>query len=249
MSNKLIGIDFGLNNSYVGILRNNQIEIHTNQINLNSIPSIVYFLNDETLVGRLNQNFSLNEKNTIFHIRKLIGKNIKDKEIQDIIKKLPYKLDENSDEIKIIIENEKEIKKIKVNDILKIIYDKLIEVSNNCLGYEKVNKAILTIPPYFNNIQRDLIKNIFKLTNVELLNLIDEPISACYYFNLYSENKNKNIFVFSMNHNELDISIVSLINNEFKILITNHKDIGGEDFTNKIIEYCKEEYKKKEKKF
>ena len=219
MDGEIIGIDFGLTNSYVSIWMNNKAEIVPNDFG-RFFPSIVSFYKNEKYAGHGAKTLiKKNPKNTIYNIRKLIGKKYNDPEIQKLIKTVPYKIikDNNSNKIKIEIKDSGIIKKYYPEEILSILLINLKKIAEDFRG-KLCNNLVITVPVYFNNEQRESIKNSCKLAGLNLLNIIDEPIAACYACDI-DLNVNKNILVFSIGTKEINISILSLKEKNFKLLV------------------------------
>ena len=243
MDGEIFGIDFGLINSYIAIWMNNKAEIVPNDFG-RFFPSIITFYKKEKYAGHGAKTLiKKNPKNTIYNIRKLIGKKYNDPEIQQLIKTLPYKIikDNKSDKIKIEIEDSGIIKKYYPEEILSIILSNLKKIAEEFRG-KKCNNLVITVPVYFNNEQRESIKNSCKLAGLNLLNIIDEPIAACYACEI-DLNVNKNILVFSIGTKEINITILSLKDKKFQIIGFFKDDFGGDDFTDKLVEICVEEIK------
>ena len=239
-----VGIDIGLNDCCVGVWRNGKVYICINETGERTTPFMISFTGKDIYVGIPARNVSERyNKNTIYGIRKLIGKKFNDSEVQNFMKTVPYKIekDSNNEKINIIVENNGEIQKYYPEDLYKIILRRLKGYAENFQGVE-VRNVVLTIPTYFNKNQIELIKNQCEVVGFKDIKIIYEPIAACiaYDFNL---NKKRNILVFSMDSNELDITILKLENRDFKILATSHDNFGGDDFTNELLKYTINDFK------
>ena len=243
MDGEIIGIDFGLTNSYVSIWMNNKAEIVPNDFG-RFFPSIVTFYKKEKYAGHGAKTLiKKNPKNTIYNIRKLIGKKYNDPEIQKLIKTVPYKIikDNNSNKIKIEIKDSGIIKKYYPEEILSILLINLKKIAEDFRG-KLCNNLVITVPVYFLNEQKESIKIACKLAGLNLLNIISEPIAACYACDI-DLNVNKNILVFSIGTKEINISILSLKDKKFQIIGYCKDDFGGDDFTDKLVQCCVEEIK------
>ena len=242
---KCIGIDIGFINCCVGIFRSGKLEIVPNDSGLRLEPFVISFYKKEMLVGTPAKNLmNRNPENTIYGIRKLLGKKFNDPQVQNFMKTVPYKIEKdlNSDKINIVVECEGEIKKYFPEDLYTMILNKLKYNAEKYDGHEFKN-IVLTVPTYFNEKQFELIENVCIIVGFENIKLIYEPIAACIADDKL--NDERNILVFSMGSNELDISIIELKNKKFKILGTSHDDFGGDDFTNLLLQYNINEFKKR----
>ena len=244
-----IGIDIGFNNCCVGIYRNNKVYIISDIYSgLCLEPFMISFYEKEILVGTPAKNLMKeNPKNTIYGIRKLLGKKFNDPQVQNFMKTVPYKIEKdlNSDKINIVVEYEGEIKKYFPEDLYIMILQKLKQ-NAKVFSYHEIKNVVLTVPTYFNEKQFELIENVCKIVGFENIKLIYEPIAACIPY-IFDDKLNgeSNILVFSMGSNELDISIIELKNKKFKILGTSHDDFGGDDFTDVLLQFNINEFKKR----
>ncbi len=239
-----IGIDIGLNDCYVGVWRNSSVDICINEVGNYATPFMISFKGKDIYVGVAAHNeLERNPKNTIYGIRKLIGKKFNDSGVQNFMKTVPYKIekDSNNEKINVIVENNGEIKKYYPEDFYWMILQKLKEYAENFRGVE-VRNVVLTIPTYFNKNQIELIKNICEDVGFKDIKIIYEPIAACIAYNFNLNNK-RNILVFSMDSNELDITILKLENRDFKILGTSHDNFGEDDFIDKLLQYTINDFK------
>jgi molecular chaperone DnaK (HSP70) len=235
---KYIGIDIGFINCCVGIYRSNTVEIISDIYSGDMlVPFEISFYEKKILVGISTKNLmKRNPKNTIYGIRKLLGKKFNDPQVQNFMKTVPYKIEKdlNSDKINIVVKCEGEIKKYFPEDLYIMILQKLKYNAESYYG-DEIKNVVLTVPTYFNEKQFELIENACKIVGFKDIKLIYEPIAACIAYNKL--NDERNILVFSMGSNELDISIIELKNKKFKILGTSHDDFGGDDFTNLLLQY------------
>ena len=207
---------------------------------------MISFTGKDIYVGVAARNVSERyPKNTIYGIRKLIGKKFNDSEVQNFMKTVPYKIekDSNNEKINIIVENNGKIQKYYPEDFYGMILQKLKEYAENFQRVE-VRNVVLTIPTYFNKNQIELIKNQCEVVGFKDIKIIYEPIAACIAFD-FNLNNNRNILVFSMDSNELDITILKLENRDFKISGTSHDNFGGNDFTNELLQYTINDFKER----
>ena len=243
-----IGIYLGLNDACVGVWKNNKVVIIENDDGVRTTPATVSFTESELLIGQSAKNqIDENPSNTIYGIRKIIGRNFNDIVVQNFMKTIPYKIekDENSDRPKIIVEYLGEKQSFLPEEILSMIIGRLKQVAKDYLG-QAVENAVLTVPPYFNDSQRQAIKDAGRIAGLNILRLIDEPVAASIAYGLkHKYNDEKNILVFKMGSEESDISILSVENSLYEVIATrNDSNLGGNNFDEELMKYCKEKFKK-----
>jgi len=235
----IIGVDIGLNISYVAISRGS-IDVIPNIYNgKRGIPSIVSFYKNDILIGETD-NPNIYPSNKIYDIVNLIGKNYNDEYIQYLIKKVPFKIikDSNSNKIKIEVEYKGKIQNFYPEELYSMLLSFLKKISEAFLG-KKITKVILTVPTYYNNNQRELIKYAARISELNVIRIINEPTAACIAYNF---NSNMNIVMLTINKNESYVSILSIINSCFYYkAVSNIINIGSDDFINKIFKYFKKE--------
>ena len=242
MSESSIGIYFGFNNAYIGTYQNNNLIIIPSEIGENKIPLFVSFTKGKILISEYAKfNIEKEPKNTIYQIRKLIGKNYDDPEVQKLIKEVSYIIEKDSklNKPKIRVEYNDEIKSFSPEEIYTIILKQLIQLVLKSI--DKIKNIVITIPTYFNDIQRKSIENASKINELDI-KLVKESIAACVFYNNNKLYFNKNILVFSMGSSELNISIVELKNSLFKIISNSQFYFGGNDFDNVLTNYCIEQF-------
>ena len=244
MYHNSIGIYFGSDEFCIGSYFSNQIEIIQNFEHNTTTPSIVSFTENNILIGESAKNNMIkNPKNTIYGIRKLIGKKYDDPEIQQLIKTVPYKIEKDikSNKPKIIVEYQKEIKSYYPEEIFEMIIRYLIKCSEKFFLNDKIENIIITVPVNFNYSQTQIIEELCKKIGIKG-KIIKEPISACIAYRIDESKIERNILVLSIEKNELNISIVNFKNLLFKIISNVHQDIGREDFDNQLFQYLKEQF-------
>lgn len=197
-NNYCIGIDLGTTYSCVAVFRNNNVEIIANSLGNRTTPSWVSFTENEILVGEAAKNiYSSNTKNTIYDVKRLMGKKFSDTDVQNEIKNLTYKVkgDEN-DRIKIEIEFKNEIKEYYPEQISAMILEHMKKIAESYLG-KNINKTVITVPAYYNNNNREAVKDAAAISKLNLLRIINEPTSSALAYGLDKINDNeKNIVVF-----------------------------------------------------
>ena len=239
---KVIGIDLGTTNSCVSIMEGTQAKVLENAEGARTTPSVVAFTDtDEKLVGQPAKRQAVtNPENTIFAVKRLVGRNFEDPTVKKDIESAPFK----------IISSEKgdawiEVKgkKYSPSQISALILQKMKETAEKYLGQE-VTKAVITVPAYFNDAQRQATKDAGKIAGLEVLRIINEPTAASLAYGL-DKKTNKKIAVYDLGGGTFDISILELGDGVFEVKSTNGDTfLGGEDFDNTIVNYLVDEFKK-----
>ena len=236
----IIGVKFG-NNCCVGVWKNNKVNIILNNMGNRTTPSIISFTENGVLIGKEAEYQKIkNSKNTIYGINKLIGRNFDDPKIQKLIKNVPYKIEKDSDSDKpiIIVENKEETNNYSPEELNSIILKKLKEYAEKFLN-QNVSNIIITVPSYYNEEQRESIKKSVELADLNLIELMDEPISACIAYELEKDEKEKNVLVFSMGSSKLTVSILNVKILSMKVINSFYDgNIGGDYFDDELVKYC-----------
>jgi heat shock 70kDa protein 1/2/6/8 len=245
-----IGIDLGTTYSCVGVWKNDKVEIIPNDQGLNTTPSYVAFTEDERLIGDAAKNQTArNPLNTVFDAKRLIGRKFSDQSVQGDIKLWPFKVESGDDERPMIcVKHKGEEKKFKAEQISSMVLIKMKEIAEQYLGKE-VKSAVITVPAYFNDGQRQATKDAGAISGLNVLRIINEPTAAAIAYGLdkTSEGK-KNILIFDLGGGTFDVSLLTIDEGVFEVKATNgHTHLGGEDFDHKLVEYCMAEFKKKTK--
>ena len=245
-----IGIDLGTTYSCVGVWKNDKVEIVPNDQGLNTTPSYVAFTEDERLIGDAAKNQTArNPLNTVFDAKRLIGRKFSDQSVQGDIKLWPFKVESGDDERPMIcVKHKGEEKKFKAEQISSMVLIKMKEIAEQYLGKE-VKSAVITVPAYFNDGQRQATKDAGAISGLNVLRIINEPTAAAIAYGLdkTSEGK-KNILIFDLGGGTFDVSLLTIDEGVFEVKATNgHTHLGGEDFDHKLVEYCMAEFKKKTK--
>ncbi len=244
---KIIGIDLGTTNSCVAIMEGNKAKVIENSEGDRTTPSIVaYTQSDEILVGKTAKRQAItNPKNTFFAIKRLIGRKFIDQEVQKDVKLMPYKIiSSNNGDAWIQVKN----KKIAPPQISAEILKKMKKTAEDYLG-TKVTEAVITVPAYFNDVQRQATKDAGKIAGLNVKRIINEPTAAALAYGLDQSKSNNIIAVYDLGGGTFDISIIEVDNVDgektFEVLATNgDTHLGGEDFDNKIINYLVDEFNK-----
>ena len=240
---KIIGIDLGTTNSCVSIMEGSQPKVLENAEGARTTPSVVAFTDDgEKLVGQPAKRQAVtNPENTIFAVKRLIGRNFEDPTVKKDIAAAPFKI-VNSEKGDAWIEAKGE--KYSPSQISAFILIKMKETAEKYLGQE-VTKAVITVPAYFNDAQRQATKDAGKIAGLEVLRIINEPTAASLAYGLDKKKENKKIAVYDLGGGTFDVSILELGDGVFEVKSTNGDTfLGGEDFDNKIVDYLIGEFKK-----
>ena len=239
---KIIGIDLGTTNSCVSIMEGSQPKVLENAEGARTTPSVVAFTDDgEKLVGQPAKRQAVtNPENTIFAVKRLIGRNFEDPTVKKDIAAAPFKI-VNSEKGDAWIEAKNE--KYSPSQISAFILQKMKETAEKYLGQE-VTKAVITVPAYFNDAQRQATKDAGKIAGLEVLRIINEPTAASLAYGL-DKKQNKKIAVYDLGGGTFDVSILELGDGVFEVKSTNGDTfLGGEDFDNTIVDYLAGEFKK-----
>ena len=239
---KIIGIDLGTTNSCVSIMEGSQPKVLENAEGARTTPSVVAFTEDgEKLVGQPAKRQAVtNPENTIFAVKRLIGRSFEDPTVKKDIAAAPFKI-VNSEKRDAWIEAKGE--KYSPSQISAFILQKMKETAEKYLGQE-VTKAVITVPAYFNDAQRQATKDAGKIAGLEVLRIINEPTAASLAYGL-DKKQNKKIAVYDLGGGTFDVSILELGDGVFEVKSTNGDTfLGGEDFDNTIVDYLIGEFKK-----
>ncbi len=239
---KIIGIDLGTTNSCVAIMEGSQAKVLENAEGTRTTPSVVAFTDEkEKLIGQPAKRQAVtNPENTIFAVKRLIGRNFEDPTVKKDIESAPFKI-VNSEKGDAWIEAKGE--KYSPSQISAFILQKMKETAEKYLG-QSVTKAVITVPAYFNDAQRQATKDAGKIAGLEVLRIINEPTAASLAYGL-DKKQNKKIAVYDLGGGTFDVSILELGDGVFEVKSTNGDTfLGGEDFDNAVVEYLIGEFKK-----
>jgi molecular chaperone DnaK len=239
---KVIGIDLGTTNSCVAIMEAGDPNVLANSEGSRTTPSVVAFTDSgERLVGQIARRQAItNPENTIFAVKRLIGRRFDEPMVQKAIKVLPYKVVRNeSGDAWVEIRG----KQYNPAEISAFILQKMKQTAEDYLG-EKVSDAVITVPAYFNDSQRQATKDAGRIAGLNVLRIINEPTAASLAYGL-DKKKDEKIAVFDLGGGTFDISILELGDGVFEVKATNGDTfLGGEDFDQKVIDYLADEFKK-----
>ncbi|HUO03966.1 MAG TPA: molecular chaperone DnaK [Candidatus Binataceae bacterium] len=239
---KVIGIDLGTTNSCVAIMEGGDPVVIANSEGSRTTPSVVAFTESgERLAGQIARRQAItNPTNTVFAIKRLMGRRFEDAEVQKALKVLPYKVVKNEDGAAYV---EIRGKKYSPPEISAFILQKMKQTAEDYLG-EKVTEAVITVPAYFNDSQRQATKDAGRIAGLNVLRIINEPTAASLAYGL-DKKKDEKIAVFDLGGGTFDISILELGEGVFEVKATNGDTfLGGEDFDQRVIDYLADEFKK-----
>src|SRR6266849_5053677 len=239
---KVIGIDLGTTNSCVAIMEGGDPVVIANSEGSRTTPSVVAFTDSgERLVGQIAKRQAItNPTNTVFAIKRLMGRRYDDPEVQKAIKVLPYKVIKNDDGAAWV---EIRGKKYSPAEISAFILQKMKQTAEDYLG-EKVTEAVITVPAYFNDSQRQATKDAGRIAGLSVLRIINEPTAASLAYGL-DKKKDEKIAVFDLGGGTFDISILEIGDGVFEVKATNGDTfLGGEDFDQRVMDYLADEFRK-----
>ncbi|HEX9451676.1 MAG TPA: molecular chaperone DnaK [Burkholderiales bacterium] len=244
---KIIGIDLGTTNSCVAVMENGQPKVIENAEGARTTPSIVAYMDDgEILVGAPAKRQAVtNPKNTLFAVKRLIGRRFTEKEVQKDIDLMPYKIVQNSNGDAWI---EVRGKKIAPPEISAQVLIKMKKTAEDYLG-EPVTEAVITVPAYFNDSQRQATKDAGRIAGLEVKRIINEPTAAALAFGMDKKEGDRKIAVYDLGGGTFDVSIIEIAEvdkeHQFEVLSTNGDTfLGGEDFDQRLMDYLADEFKK-----
>lgn len=238
---KIIGIDLGTTNSAMAVMQSGKPEIIANSEGNRTTPSVVAInKNGERLVGQVaNRQRVTNATNTIFGVKRLVGRKITDKEVQKDIELMPYKIKKANSHVKVEMAG----KDYSPEEVSAMILSKLKADAEAFLG-EPVTEAVITVPAYFDDSQRQATKDAGKIAGLEVKRIINEPTAAALAYGL-DKGKEEKIAVFDLGGGTFDVSILQLGDGVFEVLATNgDTHLGGEDFDMRIVNHFVDEFKK-----
>ena len=248
----IIGIDLGTTNSCVSVWRNGNYEIIPDMNGNKTIPSVVSFTNKSRYIGKEAKNqIELNTENTIYEVKRLIGRKMSDESVINDIPFLTYKLDAEDDGNIIIKTNLKSHKSSTPEEISSIVLSEIKYMAEDYLK-ETVEKAVITVPAYFNDAQRQATKDAATIAGLDCVRIINEPTAAALAYGIERKSLNKgkdlNIIIYDLGGGTLDVSLLNVCDGVFEVLAsTGNSHLGGADFDNSLIKYCIGHFKKKHK--
>merc|ERR1712160_98609 len=245
----VIGIDLGTTYSCVGVYKNGRVEIIPNDQGNRITPSYVAFDGEERFIGDSAKNqAALNPTNTVFDIKRLIGRRFTDDTVQKDMKLLPFDIVDKDTKPYVSVDVKGEMKSFSPEEISAMILGKMREIAEAFLGRSIAN-AVVTVPAYFNDAQRQATKDAGTISSLNVLRIINEPTAAAIAYGLDKKGGEKNILVFDLGGGTFDVTVLTIDNGVFEVVATNGgTHLGGEDFDQRVMEYVMKIFKRKHKK-
>ncbi|PYH92012.1 heat shock protein 70 [Aspergillus ellipticus CBS 707.79] len=245
-----VGIDLGTTYSCVGVFRDDRIEIIANDQGNRTTPSFVAFTDTERLIGDAAKNqVAMNPHNTVFDAKRLIGRRFGDAEVQSDMKHWPFKIVEKGGKPIIEVEFKGENKQFTPEEVSSMILTKMRETAEAYLG-GTVNNAVITVPAYFNDSQRQATKDAGLIAGLNVLRIINEPTAAAIAYGLDKKTEGeRNVLIFDLGGGTFDVSLLTIEEGIFEVKATaGDTHLGGEDFDNRLVNHFVNEFKRKHKK-
>lgn len=245
-----IGIDLGTTYSCVGIWQNERVEIIANDQGNRTTPSYIAFTDNERFIGDAAKNqSSMNPKNTIFDAKRLIGRQFSDKCVQNDIKNWPFSVIDKGGKPFIQVQYKGDTKDFRPEELSAMILVKMKQIAESFLN-ETVTKAVITVPAYFSDAQRQATKDAGNIAGLDVLRIINEPTAAAIAYGLDNvKNGEQTILVFDLGGGTFDVSLLSIDDGVFEVKATaGDTHLGGEDFDTRMLQHFMTEFKRKHKK-
>ncbi|KXN85446.1 Heat shock protein HSS1 [Leucoagaricus sp. SymC.cos] len=249
-SSKAIGIDLGTTYSCVGVWQNDRVEIIANDQGNRTTPSYVSFSDSERLIGDAAKNqTAMNPHNTVFDAKRLIGRKFDDVEVQSDIKHFPFGVINKNGKPYVTVEYRGEKKEFSPEEISSMVLTKMRETAESYLG-TSIQNAVVTVPAYFNDSQRQATKDAGTIAGLNVLRIINEPTAAAIAYGLDKKvTGERNVLIFDLGGGTFDVSLLTIEEGIFEVKATaGDTHLGGEDFDNRLVNHFIQEFKRKNKK-
>jgi len=241
-----VGIDLGTTYSCVGHWKDERVEIIANDQGNRTTPSYVAFTDSERLIGDGAKNqAAMNPHNTVFDAKRLIGRKFADSSVQADAKLWPFKVVDQASKPAIQVEHKGETKSFQPEEISSMVLVKMKEIAEAYLG-DDVPNAVVTVPAYFNDAQRQATKDAGTIAGLNVLRIINEPTAAAIAYGLDKSGGERNVLIFDLGGGTFDVSLLSIEDGIFEVKATaGDTHLGGEDFDNRMVNYLVQEFKRK----
>ncbi|KAJ5721560.1 Endoplasmic reticulum chaperone BiP [Penicillium malachiteum] len=242
----VIGIDLGTTYSCVGVMQNGKVEILVNDQGNRITPSYVAFTDEERLVGDAAKNqYAANPTNTVFDIKRLIGRKFDDRDTQKDAKHFPFKVVNKDGKPNVKVEVNNSPKVFTPEEVSAMILGKMKDIAESYLG-KTVTHAVVTVPAYFNDAQRQATKDAGTIAGLNVLRVVNEPTAAAIAYGLDKTGDERQVIVYDLGGGTFDVSLLSIDNGVFEVLATaGDTHLGGEDFDHRVMDYFVKLYNKK----
>jgi heat shock protein 1/8 len=248
---KAIGIDLGTTYSCVGVWQNDRVEIIANDQGNRTTPSYVAFTDSERLIGDAAKNqTAMNPKNTVFDAKRLIGRKFSESKVQEDIKGWPFRVvPGTADKPSIEVDFKGETKRFEPEEISSMVLTKMKEIAEMYIG-TGVKDAVVTVPAYFNDSQRQATKDAAAIAGLNCLRIINEPTAAAIAYGLdKNKDEDKNVLIFDLGGGTFDVSLLNIEGGIFEVKATaGDTHLGGEDFDARLLQHLSQDFKRKHKK-
>ena len=245
-----VGIDLGTTYSCVGVWQNDRVEIIANDQGNRTTPSYVAFNDTERLIGDAAKNqVAMNPSNTVFDAKRLIGRKFSDSAVQSDMQHWPFKIQSGpAEKPQIVVQYKGEEKTFFSEEVSSMVLIKMKEISEAYIGKE-VKNAVITVPAYFNDGQRQATKDAGAIAGLNVLRIINEPTAAAIAYGLDKKGGEKNILIFDLGGGTFDVSLLTIEEGIFEVKATaGDTHLGGEDFDNRMVDFFCQEFKRKHRK-
>jgi len=245
-----VGIDLGTTYSCVGVWQNDRVEIIANDQGNRTTPSYVAFTETERLIGdAAKSQAAMNATNTVFDAKRLIGRKFSDPGVQSDMKHWPFKVISGTGGTPIIeVDYKGESKQFKAEEISSMVLGKMKDIAEAYLGKE-VRNAVVTVPAYFNDSQRQATKDAGSISGLNVLRIINEPTAAAIAYGLDQKGDEKNVLIFDLGGGTFDVSLLTIEEGIFEVKATaGDTHLGGEDFDNRMVDYFLQDFKRRHRK-